>query len=308
MDMMPVAEFVVTNALLLVLLTMASTLAVVFIAWHLFNRVRVPIWSLAVDGWDALRNSSIATRLRNRSSMWSAVLDRPLSSPVYLGLHTALGFLLLAPALALFLSLADEVMENDWLTRFDVALATLLARTASSEVLVAAAMVTRLGDALTLYVLGAIVALVLCIRRDWLILSGWLITTIGNGLLIRLLKGAIQRSRPEHLHGLVAEGSYSFPSGHSQGSMVVYGMLAYLIARALPASVATAWQYAIMVAAGVLVMVVGVSRIVLHVHYFSDVIAGFACGVCWLALCITGLEMALRHYRRLGEVGQAVSV
>jgi undecaprenyl-diphosphatase len=40
---------------------------------------------------------------------------------------------------------------------------------------------------------------------------------------------------------------------------------------------------------------IGVSRLYLGVHYFSDVVAGYAAGLLWLSACITGLEMAQRH-------------
>jgi len=51
---------------------------------------------------------------------------------------------------------------------------------------------------------------------------------------------------------------------------------------------------AIVVGAVLLVLLVGLSRMYLGVHYLSDVLGGYAAGVVWLAACITGLEVALR--------------
>jgi membrane-associated phospholipid phosphatase len=44
-----------------------------------------------------------------------------------------------------------------------------------------------------------------------------------------------------------------------------------------------------------LTVAIGVSRLYLGVHYFSDVVAGYAAGLLWLSACITGLEMARRQ-------------
>jgi len=87
--------------------------------------------------------------------------------------------------------------------------------------------------------------------------------------------------------------SYSFPSGHAMGSLVGYGMLAYL----LVISWADRWQVrvAIVSIAALLILAIGVSRLYLGVHYFSDVVGGYAAGVLWLSAYITGLEIARRQ-------------
>ena len=104
--------------------------------------------------------------------------------------------------------------------------------------------------------------------------------------------------RPPFQHGLANVHGFSFPSGHAAGSFAVYAMLAYLAVRLLP----RVWHLP-GVAAGVLLIVfVGASRVLLQVHYVSDVLAGWAGAATWSALCIAGLEtwrIALR--RRDGQ-------
>jgi undecaprenyl-diphosphatase len=80
------------------------------------------------------------------------------------------------------------------------------------------------------------------------------------------------------------------------GSLVGYGMLAYL----LVSSGANLWQVrtAILSSAAVLILAIGVSRLYLGVHYFSDVVGGYAAGVLWLTACITGLEISRRGSER----------
>jgi undecaprenyl-diphosphatase len=75
------------------------------------------------------------------------------------------------------------------------------------------------------------------------------------------------------------------------GSLIAYGMLAYLLVRDAKGRRP---RMAIVVGAVLLVLLIGLSRMVLGVHYFSDVLGGYAAGVVWLAACITGLEVARR--------------
>ena len=110
----------------------------------------------------------------------------------------------------------------------------------------------------------------------------------GNGLLNTGLKQSFGRLRPAHLQGYLAEPGLSFPSGHSSGAVVAYGMAAYLALHLLPAR----WHLPAMLLAVALAFNIGASRLVLQVHFASDVLAGFASGSAWLALCITGLAAA----------------
>jgi undecaprenyl-diphosphatase len=99
--------------------------------------------------------------------------------------------------------------------------------------------------------------------------------------------------RPLNAVDGVAASGFSFPSGHSSGAVVAFGMLAYLGLRLLPQR----WHLPVLLVAALLAFSVGVSRIILRVHYASDVAAGFASGTAWLAVCVTGIEFGrwLRH-------------
>ena len=148
------------------------------------------------------------------------------------------------------------------------------------------AALTHLGDTNTLAALCIAIALALMAfgRRGFAV--GWVVAVAGNGLLIKTLKQVFGRVRPLNTEGFVLEHGFSFPSGHSSGSVVAYGMLAYLALRLLP----TRWHLPCLLATVALALTVGASRLFLGVHFASDVIAGFASGTAWLALCITCIE------------------
>lgn len=145
---------------------------------------------------------------------------------------------------------------------------------------------THFGDTNTLAALCIAIALVLiaCGRRGFAF--GWVVAVAGNGLLIMTLKQVFGRVRPLNMEGFVLEHGFSFPSGHSSGSVVAYGMLAYLSLRLLPVR----WHLPSLLAMVALALTVGASRLFLGVHFASDVMAGFASGIAWLALCIASIE------------------
>lgn len=153
--------------------------------------------------------------------------------------------------------------------------------------------ITHLADPLGLWLLGGGMALCLWRRGDTALLLAWVAALGGNAVLNPSLKVVYERLRPEaDLSGLVA-GGYSFPSGHSSGAMVAYGMSAYLAWRLLPPR----WHLPALLAAATLIVLVGASRVYLQAHFLSDVLAGFASGAGWLALCIAGAGAwrAARH-------------
>lgn len=97
---------------------------------------------------------------------------------------------------------------------------------------------------------------------------------VGQGFLNSFLKAWYGRPRPGlDYHPLVEERYFSFPSGHTMGSLCVYGFLAYLIARRLPKAAPLVWTLT-----AVVILLVGLSRIYLSAHYPGDVVGGLAAG------------------------------
>jgi undecaprenyl-diphosphatase len=190
---------------------------------------------------------------------------------------------------------AVEVREAAGLTVFDASLATDLRANMPRPVLHAIAWLTQLGNPIGLAVVTGLVMIALLVRRHVQLALIWLGSLAGTALINSTLKAWFQRERPLHDHGFVVEHSFSFPSGHASGCTVFYGMLAYVLLVLCPPRL----HRAIVVAAVAVITLVGVSRILLQVHYFSDVLAGYATGLAWLMLCIGSAEyVRLRQGRR----------
>jgi membrane-associated phospholipid phosphatase len=109
----------------------------------------------------------------------------------------------------------------------------------------------------------------------------FIIVCVGGLLINQVMKLFFAKPRPELWARLISEHSFSFPSGHAVGSMVVYGFIAYILARELPI-----YQRYIYVAASILIIAIGFSRLYLGVHYPTDIIAGYGVGLLWLITCL----------------------
>jgi membrane-associated phospholipid phosphatase len=120
----------------------------------------------------------------------------------------------------------------------------------------------------------------LLLRRAWWT-AAWLVTAVALiGPLNTLLKIYFGRVRPDFVEGGARYDSLSFPSGHSSG---IATLVAVALVMAWPLLAARARHWAL--AAGVaLVLLVGLTRMWLGVHYLSDVVGGWALGVAWSLL------------------------
>ncbi len=101
------------------------------------------------------------------------------------------------------------------------------------------------------------------------------------GVMDLVMKEIVQRPRPDESLRLVAEAGYSFPSGHSMVSMAFYGLLLWMVLEYEKDNVV---KWICIVGFAMVILLVGISRIYLGVHYASDVIAGFCVSAIWLAL------------------------
>ncbi|KAF0816239.1 MULTISPECIES: phosphatase PAP2 family protein [unclassified Cytobacillus] len=204
-----------------------------------------------------------------------------LKSIFYLALAAAVlgGFLLL------FIEIVDELKENE-LTRFDESVIDYVQAFISPRITEYMSVVTFLGSVkwLAFSVLIASVGLFLFKKRS---LAWFMVLSSGFGALFNLLlKWIFKRERPD-IKPLIEEHGFSFPSGHSMGSFIFYGSLAYIIIHlAKRKRWKAAWTFMLCC----FIIMIGLSRIYLGVHFPSDVIAGFAAGGAWLIIMIIGFR------------------
>ncbi|MBT2571136.1 phosphatase PAP2 family protein [Planococcus sp. ISL-110] len=186
----------------------------------------------------------------------------------------------------LFAELAEELMENE-LRFFDNVIISFFKVIETSTLDTIYIIITEFGSVWFLATMSVVIILLLWFKAKdkWGILF-FAIAVGGSGLLTWLLKQVYERGRPSINEEVDAIG-FSFPSGHSMGSLIFYGFIVYFILRSSQNKVIKLTSF---IGLGILIILIGTSRIYLGVHFPSDVLAGYIAGTIWLILCLLALE------------------
>lgn len=190
-------------------------------------------------------------------------------------LALAIGCALVLAALTLF------VMSAERPPTLDLRAATWAASHAPRLPTTALLALTQLGASTTVAVLCGVVALVEYVRHRSVAVPVFFSLVLGGEIiLVNLIKMGVDRMRPA-IDQLAPTSGSSFPSGHTAAAGAVYAALALVVARNRSAPVR---RYAAALAAG-LAMAVAASRVLLGVHWTTDVLAGLAFGWGWFGVC-----------------------
>jgi undecaprenyl-diphosphatase len=222
-----------------------------------------------------------------------AFLKQRFARRQYLGLHLTIGFAICLAGLWVLAGITEDVVTRDAITRFDPMLLEWLRAHSTPLGDRVFSAISLLGSPLAMAIIALAVGIWLIMQREWTVLAVWLIAMVGGQVLAMAFKLVIQRPRPPGAAAFLHNMSWSFPSGHAMGSLIGYGMLSYLAIILWVHR--RGWQIAIAVGAIVLVLLIGLSRLYLGVHYFSDVMAGYSGAVLWLSACISALEVVRRR-------------
>jgi undecaprenyl-diphosphatase len=150
--------------------------------------------------------------------------------------------------------------------------------------------VTWLGSSGVLWTVIGAAALALALRKRWRLAVYLLVTGAGALVMDPVLKSLVGRLRPVVAHPISHGTGNSFPSGHSLGSIVCYGAVLLVF---LPAARGR-WRNVFIAMVAALVALIGISRILLGVHYVSDVLGAWALGITWLGITAFAFELTRR--------------
>lgn len=294
----PKLDYLIGQASSAVVLLIAL-LVVLVLVMQWFRANTAALAERSSTAWQRATHSNATTGFSvKHPRTWEAIADR-FARGEYLGLHLVIGLIASLGALWLFGSITEDVIHHDPLTQLDVVILHWFRAHSTHAGDTIMTGVSLLGSPAVIALLAIVVGAMLLLRRRWIVLSGWIAAFAGGALLDWMVKYVIQRPRPPGAAMFLHRFSYSFPSEHAMGSMVGYGMLAYLLVTFRAKRNRT--RMAIVAAAAILILAVGVSRLYLGVHYFSDVIGGYAAGTVWLVACMSGVEIARRQPRASGD-------
>jgi undecaprenyl-diphosphatase len=128
-----------------------------------------------------------------------------------------------------------------------------------------------------------------------------LASTLGGIILNNSLKLLFHRDRPSVFEWGTPTASSSFPSGHAMSATVVYGTVAYLVARLQKHRVS---RVLTLTGAFILILTICFTRLYLGVHYPSDVLGGIVVGLGWAGFCMATLEASLVIARRRASTAE----
>lgn len=210
------------------------------------------------------------------------------------GLAFTLALLSIGAGTWAFVGIVNELAEREDLYNLDRQIRDLFEGLLSPEVARLAVYFTNTGGFIGTLVLVAVVALVMLWQRRWWTALELSLTTGLGALLVLGLKVFFARTRPEG--GFITETGYSYPSGHAFMAVVFYGYLAYLVWRSAKLML---WRILALTGALVMIVLLGMSRLYLGVHWLTDVLGGYASGLAWLAASL--LVLSWVEHRRAGS-------
>jgi undecaprenyl-diphosphatase len=221
----------------------------------------------------------------------------------------ATGLALTAALLVIFLTalafgqVADMVTARTGLYRLDASAASWGAAHAtrtSTDVLLG---LTWLGSTVVVIAFTAAIGLLDWYRRKrWTVLAFMVMVIWGQSLIVNGIKVFVHRDRPPVPH-LTASSGWSFPSGHTAAAAATYAALALLLGRGRRWPV-KAW---LGTAAAAVLLAVASSRVLLGVHWLTDVIAGAALGFAWFAVCSIAFGGTILRFGATAEQAQAAA-
>lgn len=146
--------------------------------------------------------------------------------------------------------------------------------------------ITQLGDFNIVIIVITITLSVLFWKSYYQEAKIYLLACFGFVILADGMKLLFAKPRPQFWTHLVEAGSFSFPSGHAVGSVIIYGFIGFLLSYHYPK-----FSQLIYCFITILILLIGFSRLYLGVHWPTDIIAGYGIGFLWLTCCVTLLKL-----------------
>ncbi len=223
------------------------------------------------------------TTLRRLADFWTKHLNPRINS--FIAFFGVFWLGVCGLTVYLLAEISDDVLEQEAYA-FDESILLGIHQLASPALDAIMVAITRVGDPHTVVPLTLVVFVLLLWKRRFLEAKFFALDTAGGAALSYFLKLAFSKDRPRLWESPINEVTYSYPSGHALGSMVLYGFLSYLVARLFPQYAKA--SYAI---ATLLILAIGFSRLYLGVHWPTDIIGGYAIGFLWITVCISLLRL-----------------
>lgn len=192
----------------------------------------------------------------------------------------------------IFSKMAEDYIDKESTYNFDLWLTQNISSIWQACLNKFMVVITNIFSPEVLLGLAILAAIYYFVKKNWYNAALIFISSAGGAILGTVVKHLVGRLRPTN--GLILETGFSFPSQHSLMVVVFFSLAIFLFISKIKNK---ALKYLFIFSSLFLIVLVGFSRIYLKVHYFSDVIAGYAIGLFWLTFLILGFTVAIKLFK-----------
>jgi len=221
------------------------------------------------------------------------VQDR-FSSESYLGIHLVIGLMLSSAFVWIFAGLTSRIPTSHPIVTVDQWIESHILYFRTPAVDTFMFILSSLGSIEAVTAGSLIIVAYFLFEKNFDNLITYLSAIVGGSTLVFVLRMANHRTSQIIERAFLTIGGWSVPSAHGMISITFYGMIAYFIISSADSLRLRAFT---IVSTAFIVLLIGMSKIYFKVHYPSDLLIAYACGLFWLAICVTGLEIHARQYR-----------
>ncbi len=228
---------------------------------------------------------------------WFAWIKQRFDQTHISGLPLTLLVLLFLYVLVLLIGVIEDVVTSESIVRADVYLEQWFFTLRYPDAVTLFLWITLLCKSIVVSIVVTAVTILCVLWKKNSYAGPLLIGLLGAGSIVYIGKLVFQRARPEEF-SVYTESLFSFPSGHAAIAVVLYGFIAYMLSEN-----AKHWfmRIGIVIVTFCTIALIGISRLYLGVHYFSDVVGGYLLGLLWLMIAIGIREWSIRAYPTLDK-------
>ena len=231
------------------------------------------IWCLQKSIFYSIKTNPDVMRFTQKHSKFFNIVSKRLDINSFYGLPITLLSVLFICLSVVFMGILLDIVYFGQIARFDVMFTNLLASFRSITLVKIFLFITVLGSTKTIILFSMVALSILFIYKKRNYITPFLLSVLSSVSIDNLIKYLVHRARPPV--AVYHEPFYSFPSSHATISVAFYGFLAYILIRETEN---LKLKLNILFAVFLVIFLIGLSRIYLCVHYFSDVLGGYILG------------------------------
>jgi len=197
-------------------------------------------------------------------------------------------------AVVIFGKVIDSYLDSDGLTVFDRPINQMIVELRTPLLNKLMLLVTLTGN-WQMIVWGSFLgAILLIIAQKKRYLMAMLLSNVFAIIFVSVVKNLIGRVRPPVENALILEHGFAFPSGHSYFAVAFYGLLTYFLVCHFQQK----WsRIGVFIIGSSFILLLGISRIYLGVHWTTDVVAALSLSVAWLAVIVAFIEYKRKFFK-----------